>query len=155
MLFRLSSDVRNLPRQVLNMSNCLLYFAGLKSLNLGMISRETLPKAESQLKQEKLAKYEVLCSEVSPGVCISGEKVAGNRALLKSSGITHIINCVGMLVPNYFESDFTYFTLYLRGGSFLQCSISNVQALEPYTKTSSGLLPLQNLPKQRTGGLQQ
>ncbi len=80
-----------------------------------MISRENVPKDESRLKQDKLAKFEVLCSEVAPGICIGGEKVAADRQLLNASGITHIINCVGMIVPNYFPEHFTYHTLYLKG----------------------------------------
>ena len=84
-----------------------------------MISRENVPKDESRLKQDKLAKFGVLCSEVSPGICIGGEKVASNKELLSACGITHIINCVGMVVPNYFPEDFTYHTLYLKGKTLL------------------------------------
>ena len=80
-----------------------------------MISRENVPKDESRLKQDKLAKFEVLCSEVSPGICIGGEKVASNKNILLNCGITHIINCVGMIVPNHFPQDFVYHTLYLKG----------------------------------------
>ena len=53
--------------------------------------------------------------QVSPGVCVGGEKVARDRALLRRSGVTHVVNCVGMLVPECFPQDFRYLTLYLRG----------------------------------------
>ena len=53
--------------------------------------------------------------QVSPGVCVGGEKVARDMALLRRSGVTHVVNCVGMLVPECFPQDFRYLTLYLRG----------------------------------------
>jgi len=53
--------------------------------------------------------------QVAPGVCVSGEKVARDRDLLRRSGVTHVVNCVGMLVPECFPNDFRYLTLYLRG----------------------------------------
>lgn len=93
----------------------MTFTAGLRNLNLGVISRDDVPKDETRLKQDKLAKFEVLCSEVAPGICLGGEKVASNRQLLREAGVTHIINCVGMVVPNYFPDDFNYHTLFLKG----------------------------------------
>ena len=58
---------------------------------------------------------QVFAEQVSPGVCVGGEKVARDRALLRRSGVTHVVNCVGMLVPECFPQDFRYLTLYLRG----------------------------------------
>ena len=91
---------------------------GLRNLNLGMIAHHEVPKDERRLKQDKLAKFELLCSEVAPGLCIGGEKVASNRELLQQSGITHIINCVGMIIPNHFPDDFVYHKLFLKGNSW-------------------------------------
>jgi len=39
--------------------------AGLKKLNLDLLPNEDAPKDERRLKQDKLAFFEVLCSEVS------------------------------------------------------------------------------------------
>ena len=61
---------------------------------------------------------------MTPGVCLGGELVARDKATLQEHGITHIVNCVGMVCPACFPEDFTYLTLYLNGG----CSDSIIVA---------------------------
>jgi hypothetical protein len=43
------------------------------------------------------------------------EPHAQNRDTLRTAGITHIVNCVGMLVPNCFTDEIDYLTLFLLG----------------------------------------
>lgn len=38
-----------------------------------------------------------------------------NRETLRAAGVTHIVNCVGMLVPNCFADEIDYLTLFLLG----------------------------------------
>jgi hypothetical protein len=38
-----------------------------------------------------------------------------NRETLRAAGVTHIVNCVGMLVPNCFAAEIDYLTLFLLG----------------------------------------
>jgi hypothetical protein len=70
-------------------------------------------KSEEQLKGEKLEKYRFVCSQILPYLFVSGEEVATNCALLKSHGITHVVNCAGITVPNLFPQDFMYLKLNL------------------------------------------
>jgi hypothetical protein len=52
--------------------------------------------------------------QVAPGLFLSSDAVARNRALLAENGITHVLNCAGHICGNYFEDDgLTYRTLWL------------------------------------------
>lgn len=93
--------------------------AGLRVLDLRALPRDDGPPTELQARREKFVFFEKKCSEVVKGVCVAGELVARDRALLQESGITHIVNCIGMLCPPCFPADFTYLTLYLYGKPFL------------------------------------
>ena len=88
-------------------------------LNLGALrdrAREDVDedKSELQIRREKFAHFEKHCTEIVPGVYVSGEGVAKNRATLDEHGITHVINCVGFVIPNYFEPDLVYKTMWLQ-----------------------------------------
>ena len=61
--------------------------------------------------------YSEKISELVPGLYVSGEAVARNKDLLKSSGVTHIINCAGNVCENYFPEDFVYTKLYIKDSS--------------------------------------
>ena len=56
----------------------------------------------------------VIVAALVHGVYVSGEGVARNRATLDEHGITHVINCVGFLIPDYFAPDLVYKTLWLQ-----------------------------------------
>ena len=71
-------------------------------------------KSELQIRREKFAHFEKHCTEIVPGIYVSGEGVAKNRATLDEHGITHVINCVGFVIPNYFEPDLVYKTMWLQ-----------------------------------------
>ncbi|PHT60848.1 Protein-tyrosine-phosphatase MKP1 [Capsicum annuum] len=40
-------------------------------------------------------------------------QIAKDKDILKQNGITHVLNCVGFVCPEYFKSDFIYQTLWL------------------------------------------
>lgn len=88
------------------------------------LPREDGPPTELQARREKFAYYEKQCSEVAKGVCISGELVARDKQILRDSGVTHIVNCIGMLCPECFPEDFKYLTLYLNGAILSSQDIS-------------------------------
>ena len=88
---------------------------GLKTLDLRSLPREDGPPTELQARREKFAYFEKKCSEVAPGICLGGELVARDKAILQEHGVTHVVNCVGMVCPACFPEDFTYLTLYLNG----------------------------------------
>lgn len=48
---------------------------------------------------------------------MSGEAVARDRAILAQHNISHVVNCVGALYPEYFKNEgIQYKTLWLQGG---------------------------------------
>ncbi|KAF6262347.1 hypothetical protein COO60DRAFT_1699341 [Scenedesmus sp. NREL 46B-D3] len=68
-----------------------------------------------ELRRQKFAKFEMQCSKVADGLYVSGAAVAQDRAILAAHGITHIVNCVGALYPEYFKDDgVVYKTLWLQ-----------------------------------------
>ena len=60
-------------------------------------------RTESQLKADKLAASSGQCAEVTPFLFVSGREVAADEAALRRHGITHVVNCAGLHVPNFFE----------------------------------------------------
>ena len=87
------------------------------SLDMGVIRRRKnwLESSECEVvsKRDKLAHFEQQCSKVLDFLYLGGDHVARNRSILTSAGITHILNCVGYVCPEYFPDDFTYKTLWL------------------------------------------
>eukprot|EP01045_Picozoa_sp_COSAG04_P031881 COSAG04_NODE_6061_length_1419_cov_6.236364_2_plen_225_part_01 len=75
-----------------------------------------------QLRKEALLKAaETQCSAIeTTGMFVGGEMVARNAALLRSHGITHILNMAGGTIPNFLAAahgaEFAYMTLYLTDG---------------------------------------
>ena len=55
--------------------------------------------------------YDQLLSLVAPGILVSGASAARNLDLLRSSGVTHIINCAATLCPNHYPENFRYLSL--------------------------------------------
>lgn len=55
-------------------------------------------------------------TQVADGLYVSGEAVARDRSVLAQNSITHVVNCVGALYPEYFKNDgIQYKTLWLQG----------------------------------------
>lgn len=66
------------------------------------------------VKRDKIAFFDKECSRVEEHVYLGGDAVAKDRDILKQNGITHVLNCVGFVCPEYFKSDFVYRTLWLQ-----------------------------------------
>ncbi|XP_074364832.1 protein-tyrosine-phosphatase MKP1-like [Apium graveolens] len=69
------------------------------------------------LRKEKRAIFDKECSKVAEHIYLGGSAVASDREILGKHGITHILNCVGLVCPEYFKADFVYHTLWLRDRS--------------------------------------
>lgn len=55
--------------------------------------------------------------QVAPGLCVAGMAVAQDREILRRAGVTHVVNCVGMLPPaTPFAGELQYLVLHLLGG---------------------------------------
>ena len=54
---------------------------------------------------------------MAPGLCVAGLAVAQDRQILRRAGVTHVVNCVGMLPPaTPFAGELQYLVLHLLGG---------------------------------------
>lgn len=82
-------------------------------LDLSNIQRNP-DKNGGLVKREKIAFFDKECSKVAEHVYLGGDAVAKDREILKQHGITHILNCVGFVCPEYFKADFVYRTLWLQ-----------------------------------------
>ncbi|XP_054786648.1 protein-tyrosine-phosphatase MKP1 [Prosopis cineraria] len=82
-------------------------------LDLSSIQRNP-DKNAGLVKRDKIAYFDKECSKVAEHIYLGGDAVARDREILKQNGITHILNCVGFVCPEYFKSDFVYRTLWLQ-----------------------------------------
>eukprot|EP00007_Cunea_sp_BSH-02190019_P002301 CAMPEP_0174231090 /NCGR_PEP_ID=MMETSP0417-20130205/1706_1 /TAXON_ID=242541 /ORGANISM="Mayorella sp, Strain BSH-02190019" /LENGTH=1041 /DNA_ID=CAMNT_0015308911 /DNA_START=106 /DNA_END=3227 /DNA_ORIENTATION=- len=64
----------------------------------------------------RLKIFDPLCSEIEKDVFLGSQTVAMNKQLLQEKGITHILNCAGVICDEYFPNDFQYKTLHLVDG---------------------------------------
>ncbi|RZB96704.1 protein-tyrosine-phosphatase MKP1-like [Glycine soja] len=67
-----------------------------------------------QFKKDYYAFYDKECSRIAEHVYLGSDTVAKSVELLRRHGITHVLNCVGFVCPEYFKTDFVYKTLWLR-----------------------------------------
>ncbi|XP_073306556.1 LOW QUALITY PROTEIN: protein-tyrosine-phosphatase MKP1-like [Primulina huaijiensis] len=72
------------------------------------------PPREFDFQREKLAFFDKECSRVLDHVYLGSEAVAKDREILRQNGITHVLNCVGFVCPEYFRSELVYKTLWLQ-----------------------------------------
>ncbi|XP_047332671.1 protein-tyrosine-phosphatase MKP1-like [Impatiens glandulifera] len=72
------------------------------------------PLREFQYKREKLAFFDKECSRIMDHVYLGSDAVARNREILRQNGITHVLNCVGFVCPEYFKTELVYKTLWLQ-----------------------------------------
>ncbi|CAM6016849.1 unnamed protein product [Sphagnum balticum] len=88
---------------------------GMK-LDLGAVqrNRDTCEPTEMQLKRDKFAFFDKECSRVAEHIYLGSDSVAKNRETLRENGITHVLNCVGFVCPEYFREDLSYKTLWLQ-----------------------------------------
>lgn len=82
-------------------------------LDLSTIQRDP-DKNGGLVKREKIAFFDKKCSKVAEHIYLGGDAVAKDKDILKQNGITHILNCVGFVCPEYFRADFVYRTLWLQ-----------------------------------------
>ncbi|KAK6234137.1 hypothetical protein QUC31_006543 [Theobroma cacao] len=82
-------------------------------LDLSSIQRNN-DKNGGLLKRDKIAFFDKECSKVAEHIYLGGDAVARDREILKQNGITHVLNCVGFVCPEYFKADFVYRTLWLQ-----------------------------------------
>ncbi|KAG6601017.1 Protein-tyrosine-phosphatase MKP1, partial [Cucurbita argyrosperma subsp. sororia] len=66
------------------------------------------------VKRDKIAFFDKECSKVAEHVYLGGDAVARDRDILQQNAITHVLNCVGFVCPEYFKDDFVYRTLWLQ-----------------------------------------
>ncbi|KAG6573695.1 Protein-tyrosine-phosphatase MKP1, partial [Cucurbita argyrosperma subsp. sororia] len=69
---------------------------------------------EFEFKKDKLAYFDKKCSKILDHVYLGSDSVAKNREVLRQNGITHVLNCVGFVCPEYFKGEFVYKTLWLQ-----------------------------------------
>ncbi|KAJ4973927.1 hypothetical protein NE237_007101 [Protea cynaroides] len=67
-----------------------------------------------QLRKDKLAFFDKECSRIAGHIYLGSDAVARNREILRQNGITHVLNCVGFVCPEYFKNDLVYKTLWLQ-----------------------------------------
>lgn len=66
------------------------------------------------VKKDKIAFFDKECSKVAEHIYLGGDAVAKDKDILKKNGITHVLNCVGFVCPEYFKAEFVYRTLWLQ-----------------------------------------
>lgn len=77
-------------------------------------SNSGVPPREFESNKDRLAFYERECSKVADHMYLGSELVAKDREILRQNGITHVLNCVGFVCPEYFKGDLVYKTLWLQ-----------------------------------------
>ncbi|CAN6340242.1 unnamed protein product [Urochloa humidicola] len=87
---------------------------GPSSAKPGEGLRLDLSSLRSQGRKDQIAFFDKECSKVAEHVYLGGDAVAKNRDILRKNGITHVLNCVGFVCPEYFKSDLVYRTLWLQ-----------------------------------------
>lgn len=70
-------------------------------------------QSESAIRQGELNRYNHVCSQVLPYLCVGAQTCAEDRELLLSSGITHVVNCAGTIMENFHPTTFKYLKLHL------------------------------------------
>ncbi|XP_041000403.1 protein-tyrosine-phosphatase MKP1 [Juglans microcarpa x Juglans regia] len=84
-------------------------------LKLDLSSIQRNPDRNGGLvKRDKIAFFDKECSKVAEHIYLGGDAVARDRDILKQNGITHVLNCVGFVCPEYFKADLVYRTLWLQ-----------------------------------------
>eukprot|EP00252_Welwitschia_mirabilis_P024585 TRINITY_DN7342_c0_g1_i2.p1 TRINITY_DN7342_c0_g1~~TRINITY_DN7342_c0_g1_i2.p1 ORF type:complete len:847 (+),score=104.95 TRINITY_DN7342_c0_g1_i2:473-3013(+) len=82
-------------------------------LDLSNIHRTTEP-SEEQRGRARFSFFEKDCSRVAEHIYLGSDAVARNKEILERHCITHVLNCVGFVCPEYFKKDLVYKTLWLQ-----------------------------------------
>eukprot|EP00250_Pteridium_aquilinum_P013428 c21336_g1_i1 orf=455-2962(-) len=90
--------------------------AGLDiKLDLASVHRTIVEPTEIQLRRDKFALFDKQCSRVANyHIYLGSDAVARDREILRANGVTHVLNCVGFVCPEYYKGDLVYKTLWLQ-----------------------------------------
>ncbi|XP_047961008.1 protein-tyrosine-phosphatase MKP1-like [Salvia hispanica] len=77
-------------------------------------SSSDLPPREFKCRKDKLAFFDKECSRILDHIYLGSDVIAKNREILRQRGITHVLNCVGFVCPEYFRNELVYKTLWLQ-----------------------------------------
>ncbi|KAL1539301.1 protein-tyrosine-phosphatase MKP1-like [Salvia divinorum] len=77
-------------------------------------SSSDLPPREFKCRKAKLAFFDKECSRILDHIYLGSDVIAKNREILRQRGITHVLNCVGFVCPEYFRNELMYKTLWLQ-----------------------------------------
>lgn len=72
------------------------------------------PPREFECRKDKLAFFNKECSRILDHIYLGSDAIAKNREILRQNGITHVLNCVGFVCPEYFKNELVYKTLWLQ-----------------------------------------
>ncbi|KAK6139187.1 hypothetical protein DH2020_027066 [Rehmannia glutinosa] len=72
------------------------------------------PPREFEFMKDKLAFFNKECSRILDHIYLGSDSIAKNREILRQNGITHVLNCVGFVCPEYFKNELVYKTLWLQ-----------------------------------------
>ncbi|KAI3467612.1 hypothetical protein Pfo_024275 [Paulownia fortunei] len=72
------------------------------------------PPREFEFRKDKLAFFNKECSRILDHIYLGSDAIAKNREILRQNGITHVLNCVGFVCPEYFKNELVYKTLWLQ-----------------------------------------
>ena len=90
---------------------------------------------EYESRASKLRRFDVLCSQVEERIFLGSDTVARDLPLLRSHGVTHVLNAAGVACHNYHEGELEYKTMYLYDSNtqdiacFLYEAISYIHAV--------------------------
>lgn len=86
-----------------------------EGLKLDVSLCQKVPDPSGSLaSRDRIACFDKECSKVADHIYLGGDAVAKNRDILRINGITHVLNCVGFVCPEYFKADLVYKTLWLQ-----------------------------------------
>ncbi|XP_042064858.1 protein-tyrosine-phosphatase MKP1-like isoform X1 [Salvia splendens] len=77
-------------------------------------SNSDQPPTEFEFRKDKLAFFNKECSRILDYIYLGSDAIAKNREILRQNGITHVLNCVGFVCPEYFKNELVYKTLWLQ-----------------------------------------
>lgn len=87
--------------------------------------------SESQRKRRLLQYYRQQCSAILPNkLYLGASPVAENLEVLKSHGITHVLNAAADICNNSFPTDFSYLAFYLKDSKVEDISVVFYRSLE-------------------------
>ncbi|KAL8166798.1 hypothetical protein V2J09_008297 [Rumex salicifolius] len=81
-------------------------------LDMSIIQKSSV--ASMVKRDDQIICFDKACSKVAEHIYLGGEVVARDQNILKEHGITHVLNCIGFICPEYFKTDFVYKTLWLQ-----------------------------------------